>query len=162
MVTTGTYRKEPVFVGAQRLQGLHDGLLTYAADHGWRLEAWAVLANHYHFVAHSPEDGANGAESLRTLLGHFHSRSAAWVNTLDQCPGRKVWHNFWDTRLTYEKSYLARLHYVHSNAVKHGIVDRANQYRWCSAAWFERTATAAQVQTVYGMPVDRLHVEDDF
>ena len=54
-----------------------------------------------------------------------------------------MWHNFWDTKLTFEKSYLARLNYVHQNAVKHVLVPAANQYRWCSAAWFEQTATRA-------------------
>jgi hypothetical protein len=39
-----------------------------------------------------------------------------------------VWYNFRDTRLTYEKSYLARLNYVYQNAVKHGLVPVANQY----------------------------------
>ena len=32
----------------------------------------------------------------------------------------------------------------------------------CSAAWFERTATPAQVKTIYGLKIDRVHVEDDF
>jgi putative transposase len=56
---------------------------------------------------------------------------------------RKVWHNFWDTRLMYEKSYLARLNYTHQNAVTHRLVPVANQYPWRSAAWFERTAAPA-------------------
>jgi putative transposase len=38
----------------------------------------------------------------------------------------------------------------------------ANQYRWCSAAWFERTASPAQVKTIYGFKIDRLKVQDDF
>ncbi|MBP7638650.1 MAG: hypothetical protein KBA18_12300, partial [Kiritimatiellae bacterium] len=33
---------------------------------------------------------------------------------------------------------------------------------WCSAAWFERAATAAQVQTIYGMKIDSVQVVDDF
>ena len=41
-----------------------------------------------------------------------------------------LWHNFWDTKLTYQKSYLARSEYVHQNAVKHGPAPVANQYRW--------------------------------
>ena len=87
---------------------------------------------------------------------------------LDYCalqvpsPGRQVWFNFRDTELTFEESYFARLNYVHHNAVKHGLVSVANQYRWCSAAWFERTATSAQVKTVYSFNYDRVSVEDDF
>jgi putative transposase len=73
-----------------------------------------------------------------------------------------VWFNYWDTALTYQRSYLARLNYVHQNAVKHGLVPVANQYRWCSAAWFEHTARPAQVRTIYGLKIDRIRLVDDF
>ena len=96
------------------------------------------------------------------MLGKLHERTAKWVNQLDLSPGRKVWHNFRETRLTHEKSYLARLHYVHKNAVKHGLVLTADAYPWCSAGWFEQTATSAQVNTVYGFPTDRLKVFDEY
>ena len=75
---------------------------------------------------------------------------------------RRLGFNYWETQLTFEKSYLARLNYVHQNPVKHGLARVANQYRWCSAAWFERTATRAQVGTVYGFETDKLNVQDDF
>ncbi len=161
MVTAGTYLKQSLFSGDERLTGLHQGLLKYAAQYGWHLEAWAVFPNHYHFVGHSPET-ATDASSLSALLKHFHGRASAWLNRLDGTPGRKVWHNYWETRLTLETSYLARLHYVHQNAVRHGLVPVANQYRWCSAAWFERTARPAMVNTVYGFKIDDIHVPDDF
>jgi putative transposase len=96
------------------------------------------------------------------MLKNLHSKTAGWVNQLDQAPGRRVWFNYWDTRLTFQKSYLARLHYTHQNAVKHGLVPVANQYPFCSSAWFERTATPAQVQTLYRVPIDRLQLPDDF
>ena len=73
-----------------------------------------------------------------------------------------MWFNFRETRLTYEKSYLARLNYTHRNAVKHKPVAVANQYPWCSAAWFERTATAAQVKTIYGFNTDRAQIYDEY
>ena len=76
--------------------------------------------------------------------------------------GRKVWFNFRDTKLTIQHSYLARLNCVHPNAVKHKLLAMANQYPWCSAAWFERTASSAQVKTIYGFKIDRVPVEDDF
>ena len=96
------------------------------------------------------------------MLSHLHANTAGWANELDQQAGRQVWHNFWETKLTFEKSYLARLNYVHQNAVKHGLVQRANQYPWCSASWFERVATRSQVKTIYGFKTDKLKVLDDF
>jgi hypothetical protein len=83
-------------------------------------------------------------------------------NRLDKTSGRKVWHNFWDTRLTYQKSYLARLNYVHRNAVKHGLVLVANQYRWCSVRWFEGVAAPVLVRSIYRFSTDALTVNDDF
>jgi putative transposase len=160
-LTAGTYRKEHHFRGADRLKVLHRGLLTVTRDFGWQLEAWAVFSNHYHFVAHSPE-ADDGAESLSSMLGSLHEKTAKWTNRLDKTPGRQVWRNFWETRLTYEKSYLARLNYVHQNPVKHGLVPVANRYPWCSAGWFERTAQPAQVKTIYGFKIDALKIFDDY
>lgn len=51
---------------------------------------------------------------------------------------------------------------MHQNPVKHGLVPVANQYRWCSAAWFERTASTAQVKSIYRFKVDQVRVRDDF
>jgi putative transposase len=147
--------------GQGALAVLHRGVLKVAAEFGWRLEAWAVFSNHYHFVAESPEL-EDDAKSLSRMLGLLHEQTAKWVNRLDKMPGRPVWFNFRETTLTYEKSYLARLNYTHQNAVKHGLVPFANQYPWCSARWFERTAQPAQIETIYRLKVDRLSVPDNF
>ncbi len=161
IVTAGTYLKAHHFRGAARLRVLHRGLLTVAREFGWRLEAWAVFSNHYHFVGHSPSDQPD-ATNLSGMLNELHTKTATWINRLDKEPGRQVWHNFWETRLTYPKSYLARLNYVHQNAVKHGLVAVANAYPWCSAAWFERTASVAMVKTIYRFKTERLDVLDEF
>jgi putative transposase len=159
IITAGTYQKAHLFRGRKRLQVLHRGLLSVAADFGWRLEAWAVFSNHYHFVGHSP-DGS--ADNLGRMLGLLHEKTAKWINRLDAEAGREVWHNFWETRLTHQRSYLARLNYVHQNPVKHGLMPVANQYPWCSAGWFERTSRPAQVKTIYGFKIDKLNVLDDY
>jgi putative transposase len=157
-VTSGTLHKKHLFdTPAKRdlLQGL---LLSLAKERCWQLEAWAVLANHYHFIARRQPDST----PLRDFLRELHSRSAIDLNRLDHRAGRTVWHNFWDTRLTYQYSYLARLSYVHQNALRHGLVAVANQYPWCSARWFERVATPAQVKTIYNFKIDQVKVPDDF
>jgi putative transposase len=160
-VTAGTYLKAHCFHTPPRLDLLQRGLLTVARNFGWELEAWAVFSNHYHFIAGSPSDSKD-ANNLSQMLGLLHTRTAGWINRLDKTPARKVWHNFWDTKLTYEKSYLARLNYVHQNPVKHGLVPVANQYPWCSARWFERVASPAMVRSIYRFKTDALSVKDDF
>jgi putative transposase len=160
-VTASTYLRQHHFAGKARLAVLYRGLLKQADHFGWRLEAWAVFSKHYHFVAHSPAE-SDTAEGLSRKLGLLHEKTAKWINKLDAIPGRKVWHNFRETRLTYEKSYLARLNYTHQNPVKHGLVSVANQYPWCSARWLERTATPAQIKTLSRFKLDHMNVPDDF
>jgi len=158
MVTAGTLHKENIFTDGRRLSMLQRALLEIAAKHGWQLEAWCVFPNHYHFVAH-PLDVAS---QLSAMLKELHSRTARAVNRVDHKSGRKVWHNYWDTPLTHDTSYYARLHYVHSNAVKHRITASAAQYPYCSASWFERTAPVSIVKTIYRFKIDQLKVDDDF
>ena len=160
-VTGATYQKAHHFRGANRLQVVHRGLLTVTGKFGWDLEAWAVFSNRYHFVAHSPA-GADDAAGLSDMLSVLHVKTAGWINKLDGQPGRQVWFNFWETRLTHQRSYLARLNYVHQNAVKHGLVPLACQYPWCSAAWFERVASPAMVQAIYRFKTDKTSVADEF
>jgi len=160
-VTCSTYLKQHFFAGPIRTGVVYRGLLLFAKKYGWHLEAWAVFSNHYHFVAHSPAND-NTAESLPRMLGHFHTETARWINKTDNAPGRCVWHNFRETELTYQGSYFARLNYTHNNAVKHGLVTDARLYPWCSAAWFESTATPAQVKTILEFKLDRVKIWDEF
>ena len=157
-LTAGTLHKRNLFDTPAKRDLLERMLLSLAKAHGWQLEAWAVFANHYHFVARGGPESAQMREFLREL----HSCSARKLNQLDGTQDRAVWHNFWDTRVTHQYSYLARLNYVHQNAVKHRLVLAANQYPWCSAAWFERTASPAQVKTIYRFKTDQVNVDDDF
>ena len=156
-VTAGTYQQDHHFKGRERLEVVQRGLLKTLKEGGWQLEAWAAFSNHYHFVASS-----KAPENLGTLLKSFHSKLATWVNRLDATPGRKVWHNFRETLLTYEESYLARLNYTHHNAVKHGLVHVARDYPWCSARWFEEMGNTARIKTIYGIKYDQVKVDDDY
>jgi putative transposase len=158
IVTGATIHKGRLFSTDEKLTLLENDLLTLAKQYHWQLEAWAVFVNHYHFVARAYPN----ATALDELLNQLHSDTARKLNGLDRSAGREVWFNFWDTKLTYERSYLARLNYVHQNAVKHGLVNVANQYPWCSAAWFERTASPASVKTIYSFKTERLNIHDDY
>ena len=158
MVTSGTYLKLHHFLDPQRRQFLHDMLLDLAMDFGWKLEAWAVFSNHYHFVGQNFDDPS----TLRPFLTRLHKDTATWVNQLDGKPGRQVWYNYRDTHLTFQPSYLTRLQYVHNNAVHHRLVQIATAYPWCSAAWLERTATPAFQRTLASLKMDSVHVFDEY
>ncbi len=159
MVTAGTYQKEHYFASRKRLRFLCNLMLDLMEQYGWRPQAWAALSNHYHFVGLSPKDGT---QRLAEMLSHIHRESAIFVNKLDGVAGRKVWHNYWDSQITYTASYFARLKYVHENPVHHGLVSHAEQYDWCSARWFSKNSSSAMVKTVSSFKTDRISIADDF
>ena len=157
IVTAGTYAKEHFFHSSERLNYLTNALMVLAEEYGWQLQAWAMFSNHYHFIGESEKPG-----TLRQLIQYLHSISAKRINLLDGNPGRMVWFQYWDTQLTYERSYLARLNYVNTNAVRHGLVSHAQQYPWCSAGWFSRRAERPFYETVNKFPCDKVTVPDEF
>ena len=158
IVTAGTYLKAHHFRKPLLLDFLQDSLFSEAEQLGWQLQAWALFSNHYHFIALSPTE----PETLKILVKRLHSVTAREANRVNGSSGRQVWHQYWDTHLTYARSYYARLKYVHQNPCNHGLVAVATAYPWCSAAWFERTATPAFVKTISGFKTDRINMQDDF
>jgi len=158
IVTASTMHKTLFFKKNEELDLLHDMLLDLAEHYQWRLEAWAVFPNHYHFVARSPSDPT----ILRKFITHLHASTARKLNLLHQTVGRKVWYQYRDTQITFQKSYLARLNYVMQNPVKHKIVALAEQYKWCSANWFKNNTSRAFRDSVIHLNTDDVNVIDDF
>ena len=157
-VTAGTYQKAKFFDSPEKCDFLVSTLFDEAKRFDWKLEAWAVMSNHYHFVGTAPDD----ASTLRKLVTALHSKSAIWLNRVDGASGRKVWFQYRDTCLTYQKSYLARLNYVHNNPVKHGLVGNAENYKWCSMSWFMNESEPGFRKTVMAIKSDRVNIDDDY
>ncbi len=157
IITAGTYQKRLFFGGNDRLSYLTKALIALAPEHRLRLQAWAVFSNHYHLVALAEQPNL-----IVPFIRYLHSISAKYVNRLDETPGRKVWHQYWDTHISNLKSLFARLNYVHTNAVKHGLVRNAELYEWCSAAWFVRTSQRSFCEVVMGFPSDNVSVPDNY
>jgi putative transposase len=158
IVTAATLHKQHHFQSVKRLRSLQEELFVVAEAYGWELQAWAIFSNHYHFIAHAPGDAA----SLKQMLQRLHSATSRTINRMDNTSGRQVWFQFWDTCLTHEASYYARLNYVHNNAVHHGLVPRAEQYEFCSAAWFAANADPAFYRRVCSYRYDKIKIKDDF
>ncbi len=73
-----------------------------------------------------------------------------------------MWYQFWDKLISFEKSYYARSNYVNKNTVHHKVVSKAEDYYWCSEAWFKGNSDKVFVRTVESFKTDKLNVYDDF
>ena len=158
LITAATLHRKRLYDSGAKLDLLRDTTFELAKNYALILQAWAFFANHYHIVV----SFENSTTKHGNFLRHLHRELAIRLNDIDGAPARRVMYEFWDTRLTFERSWLARLNYVHQNAVKHGMVAVANQYPWCSAPWFESNARPGFVKSVYAFKTDRIKVPDDF
>jgi putative transposase len=157
-ITAVTLHRKPLFDSDARLDLFCDTTFELAKNYELILQAWAFFANHYHLVI-----SFENTETIhRDFVRHLHRELTMRLNRVDSTPSRRVMYEFWDTHLTFEKSWLARLNYVHQNPVKHRLVPVANQYRWCSAPWFETNARYGFVKSVYSFKTDQIKVPDDF
>ena len=150
--------RQKIFHGDNYFEVFLTGLSEAHQRFGMQILCYCLMDNHYHFIAVSSPHSL----PLNQLISKLHMITAKAFNQQDHQNGRRIWFQFWDSKITFERSYLARLNYVHYNPAKHRKTMDATNYPWCSAAWFERTAPTAFVQTVHGFKTNKLRVIDDF
>jgi len=112
-----------------RMQDFSGALLETLRRLSAEIFAWSVLPNHYHVELHL--DG--GLKNLIKELGKFHGRTSFKWNGEENCRGRKVWCNVIDRWIRDEKHFLTALNYIHHNPVKHGLVQKWQEWPFSSA-----------------------------
>ena len=103
-------------------------LKKYAAQYNLSVYAYCLMANHIHLVA-VPGDELTLGKALRDA----HTVYAMYFNTRTVFSGH-VWQGRFFSCPLDEAHLWAAVRYVERNPVKAGLVERAEQYRWSSAA----------------------------
>jgi putative transposase len=124
MLTASIYAKADLMKSSQRKVEWRDAFHEAARIYRWQIVAWVVLHNHYHAIVRSPEN----ADNLSKFVNSYHKYTARKWNSEDKLRRRKVWWNYWDTCIRSEHDYYNRLRYVLWNSVKHGLVERPEDY----------------------------------
>jgi putative transposase len=158
MITGATLYKEHFYDNTEKLSRLRELLFETAHRFGWNLEAWSLFSNHYHLIS----CGTDSVSGLSRWIQRFHSVAGEMVNLIDDKPGRRIWYQYWDKCLTFESSYWPRLNYVTHNPVKHGLVQSASDYPFCSARWIELRWSSALRKKLKSFRWERIREFDEF
>ena len=127
-ITGATYQHKHYFKTTAAKEHLIHSIKKGFNENNWMLEDWVILDNHYHLMVQAGEDGTLLSEIMRDI----HKFTAIWLNKYDNEPKRKVWYNYWDSCINYERSYFARLNYIWYNPVKHGYCHNSEDYTFGS------------------------------
>ena len=158
-ITASTFARARILddkVKEKLLQSLMEACRNYT----WELEDWVILDNHYHIMVTSSEDRTN----LSAFVNEYHKFTALFIkkNAITTTSLPKIFNNYWDTCITFEKSYYARLNYLYHNPVKHGYVKNAEDYIWGSYYHRYRRTKEYVEKLNIDYPFDRVEVEDDY
>lgn len=98
---------------------------------GWRVHAWCVMSNHYHFAVSTPQ--ANLVEGMRWLQGTFSVR----FNRLRNERGHLFQGRYKSLIVDPDEGLGPLCHYIHLNPVRARLCQPAElpAQRWTSIGW---------------------------
>jgi len=127
-VTQRGNRGEDVFSRDADRRRYLELLADYGAKHGLAVQAYCLMTNHVHMVV-VPET----VHSLSATLKPVHLRHAQELNRRLNISGI-LWQGRFHSTPLDEKHFWAAVQYVERNPVRVGMVKRAWDYPWSSAA----------------------------
>ena len=123
----GNRREDVFFCDQDRLRFLRL-LVEYAPANGLEINAWCLMTNHLHLVV-TPRTEHSLAATLRPL----NTRYAQHVNRTQGFTGH-LWESRPHSCLLDVPHFWAAVRYVERNPVRAGLLQKAQDYPWSSAA----------------------------
>ncbi|HEX37516.1 MAG TPA: hypothetical protein ENG70_01455 [Candidatus Cloacimonetes bacterium] len=158
-VTSSTLGKYPYLKSEEAKWAALHYLIKSLDYFNWELEDWVILDNHIHIMINAPEDST----TLSQLFNNFHRFTANWLSKHHiKKLKEKYFHNYWDTCITYERSYFTRLHYIWYNPVKHNYVDSPEKWKFGSYYFRYNEEMKEMEEIIKTYPIDKLKIDDDF
>ena len=117
---------------------------------GFLLFAYVVMLDHLHTIVGSELKPSKVLQYINGIVSHRiidylkqqgHDRSLEKLRHQDR--GRNYRYSLWDHHpnaklLTSEDVFIQKVNYLHKNAVRAGLVERPEDYRWSSARIWSR------------------------
>jgi len=126
-LTAHTYNERYGLYDKYRKEKLLGKIKEFFHEFGFSLYAWVILNNHYHILFKTSE-----GKTLAKAIGKIHTGYSFEINKLENQRGRKIWQNYWDWCIRSEKDFWVHFNYIHHNPVKHGYVQKMEDYEFSS------------------------------
>ena len=115
---------------------------------GFLLFAYVLMPDHLHLLTDAPLKPSVVLQYIKGIVARRvidHLKKGEYESSL-----RKLRHADWKRfslwqhdsdvfSVTSESKFMEKVNYIHANPVRAGLVDRAEDYRWSSARWWNGT-----------------------
>jgi len=127
-ITQRGNRREDVFFSDEDREVYLEWLQIYCEKHDVDVLAYCLMTNHIHLVL-----VPNSKDGLQRVLKPLHMRYAQRINRARGWEGHLWQGRFFSSPL--DDSYLlAAVRYIEQNPIRVGLANKAEDYRWSSAA----------------------------
>lgn len=145
MLTAACYEHQPwIGVSPERMAEFEKELLEALRAADSDVIAWVILPNHYHALIQTEDI----SQSL-AALGQLHGRTSFRWNAEDSQRGRKVWFRCAETLMKSDSHFWATMNYIHHNPVKHGYVEKWQDWPFGSASQFLSDAGTDEARAIW-------------
>lgn len=126
--------------------------IKFHADKKYILYAFVVMSTHVHCILQPLEESEGVYYSIAQITHSIKSYSANRIQRLMDWKGH-VWRNeTYDRVVRDEKAFQAEINYIIGNAVRDGIVENPEDYRWLHWVGMDEPRTSRDARaTQYGV-----------
>jgi len=119
----------------QEVAALRHAVRATRAERPFQIDAWVVLPDHLHALWTMPEDDADYSTRWRLIKTRFSRRLP--VGPLrpshEARQERGIWQRrFWERHIRNEADFATHLRYCWGNPVKHGLVEKPEDWPYSS------------------------------
>jgi putative transposase len=129
------------------------------------------MPEHVHLIIrprNSDYDIAEIRKAIKASVGskainYLESCAPDWLPRVTRKRGKRVERLFWQSGGGYDRNVvepatlLRMIEYIHLNPVRRGLVERARDWKWSSAAWYiERSNVPIRLDPI---PIEWLNVQ---
>ncbi|RMH37516.1 MAG: transposase [Gammaproteobacteria bacterium] len=144
--------REPVFADPEMVQLLREILNEAKRRYPFTTLGYVFLPEHFHLLIR-PEAGVNHSQIMHSIKPNF---TKAYRKQRSIPVGLRFWQpRYWDHVIRDAEDFERHLHYIHYNPVKHGLVNRPEDYAFSSYSHWQ--ARGAYPDRWGWEPPDALH-----
>jgi putative transposase len=148
-LTCSCYDRLPLFKNDQIKDAFVEQLSLARKRLNFQLYAWVIMPEHFHLLLTPDLPKSTVTKVLYALKPPFATKVITRWRQLDAKILERVRDaqgnpHFWlegggyDRNIVSKEELFEKLAYIHNNPIKRGLVERAAEWRWSSAAWYER------------------------
>jgi len=126
-ITSRGDNKEKIFYNEWDRKAMFSLLKEAKSKFCFRLHAYTLMQNHFHFVIETSEKG-----TISEIMHHINGKYTKHFNSMHKRSGHLFQGRFHGVLIDKDNYLLEVTRYVHLNPVRAGLVEYPEEYKWSS------------------------------